>query len=113
MMPEGRVVETSKSWPEHTISCSEQHQPFPACFSEMLWNPQAVRVDNRYIRGYDDDWDEVLAALPKIPEHEAVLLLDLLSKVFVFDPAKRPTASELLSHAWFRLDEPWVDGSRG
>jgi serine/threonine protein kinase len=46
---------------------------------------------------------ELLEALPKIAEHEAALLYDLLSKIFVYDPARRPTAREMLSHPWFHL----------
>jgi len=58
-----------------------------------------------YLSRYNDEWDELLEALPKIPEAEAALFCDLLSKVFVYEPTRRPTAMEMLSHPWFHLDE--------
>ena len=44
--------------------------------------------------------------MPKTPEHEATLLYDLLSKIFVYDPQSRIVAKEMLEHAWFGLDDP-------
>lgn len=82
----------------------EQHLPFPPYLAEMAWNPKALKVDGVYLNGYDDEWDSIHKALPKIPQHEATLLLDLLSKIFVYDPAKRITAEEMLQHPWFHLD---------
>lgn len=70
----------------------------------MIWKPTAVRVDNVYLCGFDDETDELLEALPKIEESEAALLYDLLSKIFVYDPTKRLTAIEMLDHPWFHLD---------
>jgi serine/threonine-protein kinase SRPK3 len=61
--------------------------------------------DNIYLRGYDDETDELLEAMPKILENEAVLLYDLLSKIFVYDAQKRPSAREMLSHPWFHMDD--------
>jgi serine/threonine protein kinase len=71
----------------------------------MAWNPKAIKIDNVYLTGYDDEWEILRGALPKIPDHEAALLYDLLSKIFVYDPARRPTAQEMLDHPWFHLDE--------
>ncbi|KAM3523608.1 hypothetical protein MY4038_008120 [Beauveria bassiana] len=65
---------------------------------------RAIKVDGAYLSGYNKDWPLVLASLPKIPNHEAALLLDLLTTIFVYDPKKRPTAEELLEHPWFHLD---------
>lgn len=101
--PKGRIVQTGtlkpgRKWREH------EHQPFPSHFSDMVWNPRAVKVDNVYLSGYNDEWDALLEALPKIPEHEASLLFDLLSKIFVYDPTTRLTAREMLDHPWFHLD---------
>ncbi|RCI09558.1 hypothetical protein L249_4045 [Ophiocordyceps polyrhachis-furcata BCC 54312] len=103
--PKTRVVQTGNltSGPEFWVK--DEHQPFPQCFSDMVWNPRAIKVDNTYLYGYDEDWDMVLEALPKIPKHEAALLYDLLSKIFVYDTTKRPTAREMLGHPWFHLDE--------
>jgi serine/threonine-protein kinase SRPK3 len=104
--PEGRTVQTgtSRSGPKFFREC--EHQPFPSCFSDMVWNPRAVKVDNVYLSGYNDEWNGLLEALPKIPEYEAALLHDLLSKIFVYDPTRRPTAREMLDHPWFYLDGP-------
>ncbi|KAM4057844.1 kinase [Hirsutella rhossiliensis] len=103
--PKTRVVQTGnlksrrRFWREH------EHQPFPRCFSDMVWNPRAIKVDNVYLSGYNDEWDMLLEALPKIPKQEAALLYDLLSKIFVYDTTRRPTAREMLNHPWFHLDE--------
>jgi len=104
--PENRVVQTGISRPERNKFREREHQPFPSWFSEMVWNPRAVKVDNVYLSGYNDEWDALLEALPKIPEHEAALVYDLLRMIFVFDPKKRPTAEEMLRHPWFHLDGP-------
>jgi serine/threonine-protein kinase SRPK3 len=61
-------------------------------------------MDNVYLHGYDDETDELLKAMPKIPETEAALLYDLLSKIFVYDPAKRITVEEMLGHPLFHMD---------
>lgn len=102
--PKGRIVQTGTSRPGRKFWHEHEHQPFPSCFSGMVWNPRAIKVDNVYLSGYDDEWDGLLEGLPKIPEHEAALLYDLLSKIFVYDPTRRPTAQEMLSHPWFHLD---------
>jgi serine/threonine-protein kinase SRPK3 len=102
--PEGDVVETGitdrepSKWPT-------DHKPFPPHFDHMVWKPAAARIDNVYLpAGYNDKTDELLEAMPKIPESEAALLYNLLAKIFVYDAAKRPTAEELLRHPWFHLD---------
>jgi serine/threonine-protein kinase SRPK3 len=48
-----------------------------------------------------EEQDNVMS---KISEREAELLNDLLAKMFILDPARRPTASEVLHHPWFHLD---------
>lgn len=105
--PEGNVVETGTGRPEYKAwdaRDEEENKPFPPCFSDMVWKPTAVKVDNTYIFGYNDESLALLEAMPKIAEREAALLYDLLSKIFVYDPQKRPTASELLNHPWFQMD---------
>ena len=102
--PEGRTagVEATNSKPN--LNLWYDHKPFASHFSELAWNPKAIKVNGDYLIGYGDDWDEQWAALPKIPEDEASLLYDLLSKIFVYDPEKRPTAAQILEHPWFQLD---------
>ncbi|RMD43857.1 hypothetical protein DV735_g1158, partial [Chaetothyriales sp. CBS 134920] len=104
--PKDRIIHTGRSRPEQYLGrrIEDEHQPLRPCFSEMVWNPRAVKVDNVYLSGYGDDWGELREVLPKIPKHEAALLYDLLSKIFVCDPSKRPRAEEMLSHPWFHLD---------
>ncbi|KAM3437631.1 hypothetical protein MY4824_003650 [Beauveria thailandica] len=103
--PSSRVIDTGSSRVlEGNSSFRQENNPFHSGWSRMVWNPQAIKVDGAYLRGYDNDWPLVLASLPKIPDHEAALLLDLLTTIFVYDPKKRPTAEELLEHPWFHLD---------
>lgn len=40
-------------------------------------------------------------AFPHILKSGAVLLVNLLSRIFTYDPGKRATAEELVSHPWF------------
>jgi serine/threonine protein kinase len=61
-------------------------------------------VDNIYLPGSNQESPALLKAMPKIPEREAELLYGLLSKIFIYDPERRPTASELLSHPRFYID---------
>lgn len=107
--PEGRIVQTGTSRPKQTTYFKKEHQPFPSCFSEMVWNPMAIKIDSVYLSGYNDEWDELSGALPKIPKHEAALLYDLLSKIFVCNPKSRLTAEEMLGHPWFHIDGPLSD----
>ncbi|WEW58184.1 hypothetical protein PRK78_003652 [Emydomyces testavorans] len=104
--PEGRVVQTGTAKPEDEdwIANDEDRNPFPPCFSDMMWKPTAVKVDNLYLHGYDREWLTLSEGIPKIPEHEADLLYDLLSRIFVYDPERRPSAREVLSHPWFHMD---------
>ncbi|KAH6854697.1 kinase-like domain-containing protein [Chaetomium sp. MPI-CAGE-AT-0009] len=102
--PENGVVETCRIRPEHEVWDENDNVPYPPCFADMVWKPKATKIDNVYLHGYDDGTDELLEAMPKIPETEAALLYDLLSKVFVYDPAERITAEEMLSHPWFHID---------
>ncbi|UNI22946.1 hypothetical protein JDV02_008789 [Purpureocillium takamizusanense] len=100
--PKDRVVQTGISRPERTW-WEHEHQPFPPHLSDMVWNPKAVKIDNIYVYSYSGDWDELLEALPKISEQEAILLNDLLAKIFVYDPADRLTAEQMLDHPWFQF----------
>ncbi|KAK2589943.1 hypothetical protein QQS21_012377 [Conoideocrella luteorostrata] len=101
--PKGCTIRTGiqrsgrKLWLEH------EHKPFHSSWSDMVWNPKAIKVDDVYLSGYNDEWDTLQRVLPKIPDHEATLLHDLLSKTFVYEPTRRPTAQEMLDHPWFHL----------
>lgn len=79
--------------------------PYSAAFTSMLWKPTAVCVDGAYFAAYSetDETDEMLEAFPKIPKSEAVLLIDLLTKVFAYDPATRLNAEDLALHPWFHM----------
>ncbi|KAF5001947.1 hypothetical protein FGRMN_688 [Fusarium graminum] len=101
--PKDRIVQTGISRPEKGWRESD-HRPFPSHFSDMVWNPKAVKVDNAYLYGYGQDWDELQKVLPKVSEQEATLLLDLLTKIFVYKPADRLTAEQMLDHPWFQFD---------
>ena len=103
--PKGRAVETGATRAGRRTFLKHEHEPFSSQFSSMVWNPKAIKVDGSYLVGYDEEWPVKLAALPKIPDHEAALLYNLLSQIFVYDPAKRPTAEEILKHPWFHIDE--------
>lgn len=56
----------------------------------MVWKPTAVCVAGTYITAYSDETDGMLEAFPRISEPEASLLVDLLSKVFTYDPGDAP-----------------------
>lgn len=103
--PKGRAVRTGIERSGQNLWLEHEHKPFHSSWSGMAWNPKAITIDNVYLTGYDDEWEILRGALPKIPDHEAALLYDLLSKIFVYDPARRPTAQEMLDHPWFHLDE--------
>lgn len=102
--PKDRVVQTGTSRSERKWR-KREHQPFSPHFSDMVWNPKAVKVDNVYLYGYGDGWNELLEVLPKIPDQEAVLLHDLLAKIFVYDPADRLKAEQILDRPWFQYSE--------
>lgn len=103
--PIPRIVQTSSPESPRPTKLREGHLPFPEAFANMVWNPMAIQADGAYLEGYQKSWKYILEALPKIPVKEAVLLHDLLSKIFVLEPANRPTAREILEHPWFSLDQ--------
>ncbi|KAK0108045.1 hypothetical protein ONS95_002870 [Cadophora gregata] len=91
----------------------ESHKPYPRCFSHKFWKPTAVEVGDAYLHGYDNESDNLLAPLPKISDHEAALLYDLLSQIFVYEPIERVKEKELLDHPWFHMDDSnrvWTRG---
>jgi serine/threonine-protein kinase SRPK3 len=68
----------------------------------MIWKPTAICVDGDFLVYYTGKTEETLKAFPNISEEEALLLLDLLSKIFVYDPKDRTLAKELVAHPWFQ-----------
>jgi serine/threonine protein kinase len=102
--PQGGIVSTGAVREEQMPINKSETEPYPTSFSNMFWKPSAVRIDNVFLHGYDDETDELLAAMPKISKHEAALLYNLLSKIFVYDPADRITAAEMLRHPWFSIN---------
>lgn len=82
---------------------AELRLPIPNVLKSIAWRPTAVCVEGRYIVSYSDDTDLALKAFPKMPESEISSLLDLLSKVFVYDPVSRISAKELAAHPWFLM----------
>ncbi|KAI0845058.1 kinase-like protein [Daldinia vernicosa] len=78
-------------------------EPYSPALSSIVWKPTAVCVAGTYFIAYSDELDGILEAFPRISELEASLLVDLLSKVFRYDPATRLKAEELVAHPWFHL----------
>ena len=104
--PEGRTVGNEAPDPQAArIHPDSEDEPISSVFSNLVWNPRAVKVNGAYVDGYGGEWDSQLKLLPKIPAHEAALLYDLLSKIFVYDPRCRPSMEEILGHPWFHMDE--------
>ncbi|KAK4451219.1 kinase-like domain-containing protein [Podospora aff. communis PSN243] len=87
--------------PDAVVFDEEFRIPYPATMDSMVWKPTAICVDGDYFAAYSDETDEMLKAFPRKTASEAALLSDLLSKTFTCDPAKRITAEELITHAWF------------
>lgn len=77
--------------------------PFAAPFNAMVWRPTAICVDGSYFVAYDEDINHMLVAFPRISETEAAQLVDLLTKAFAYDPSKRLTAEQLITHPWFEI----------
>ncbi|RSL89497.1 hypothetical protein CEP52_014904 [Fusarium oligoseptatum] len=86
------------------IVVDNESKPYPKCYGNKFWKPAAIRIDNTYLGGYCDKVDKIIKSLPKISAHEADLLFDLLSKIFVYEPTKRLGMSDILAHPWFDLD---------
>ncbi|KAL8295833.1 hypothetical protein RB597_009103 [Gaeumannomyces tritici] len=82
-------------------------EPYPPPLRSMVWKPTAICVAGNYFVAYSSggETEKMLEAFSKIPEREADLLFDLLSKIFIYDPDKRLTAEEVVAHPWFRFSE--------
>lgn len=90
----------SPSWPDH----GPMRVPLAAAYGSMIWKPTAVCVDGEYHASYSDEMEDAYRdAFPRICGEEASLLLDLLSRIFVYDAACRPSLEEIAEHPWFRF----------
>ena len=89
--------------PETVTFDLEFRVPYPATIDSMVWKPTAVCVGGGYFAAYSDEIEEMLKAFPRISGSEVLLSVDLLFRTFIYDPAKRIQAEELVTHAWFRL----------
>lgn len=81
---------------------AERVTPYPSAYRSMFWKPTAVRVDGDHYIFYEDETSPFWGAFPLITDNEAELLMNLLSRIFVYDPSKRPNIQEVLEHAWFK-----------
>lgn len=78
--------------------------PYAAAYRSMVWKPTAVCIDEEYHAYYNDEMEDARrGAFPRIRNEEASLLLDLLSRIFVYDPASRPSLEEIAAHPWFQF----------
>lgn len=80
---------------------TERTTPFPPIYDQMVWKPTAVRVDGNHSIFYEREDHPFWGAFPRMEADELKLLVDLLSRIFVYDPAKRATLQEILQHPWF------------
>ena len=77
--------------------------PYSTAFRSMVWRPMAVCVAGAYMAGYTEETKDILGAFLRMSETERASLLDLLSKIFTYDPTKRLKADEVVTHPWFSL----------
>ncbi|KAI1267449.1 kinase-like protein [Xylariaceae sp. FL1019] len=108
----GEAVEATVEVPKPAMSYYDDGsgEAYSAAFSSMLWQPVAVSVDGHYLLDSfipdSDGWngrDRIIKAFPRISEPEAAMLVELLSRIFTYDPATRLKAEELVTHPWFHL----------
>ncbi|KAK3954167.1 kinase-like domain-containing protein [Pseudoneurospora amorphoporcata] len=69
--------------------------------------PDTTRASKRFVKGMKS-LDEII---PARNSRFLSLFLDLLKKIFTYDPNKRITAREALQHEWFREHLPPDDGT--
>ncbi|KAK3898904.1 kinase-like protein [Staphylotrichum tortipilum] len=103
--PDNGIAMTGTTRREREVWNKNDNIPYPPCVEGMAWKPKSTKIDNIYLYGYNEETDGLLAVMPKITAIEADLLYDLLSKIFVYDTAKRITAEGMLAHPWFHMDQ--------
>lgn len=77
--------------------------PYSTAFRSMVWRPMAVCVAGAYMAGYTEETKDILGAFLRMSETERASLLNLLSKIFTYDPTKQLKADEMATHPWFSL----------
>lgn len=87
----------------------DENKPYPECYAGRFWKPAAIRAHGTYLDGYCDQVDVIIQTLPKIGMREADLLVDLVERIFVYDPAERLGLDDILRHSWLHASET-VDG---
>ncbi|KAL1877442.1 hypothetical protein Daus18300_002428 [Diaporthe australafricana] len=90
--------------PENSLFSEEVEKttPYPPACRSICWKPTAVSVDGDHYIFYEDATSPFWGAFPLITDDEAELLGDLLSRIFVYDPSRRPNIQEALEHPWFK-----------
>ncbi|KAF5260938.1 hypothetical protein FOXYS1_8396 [Fusarium oxysporum] len=83
----------------------DENKPYLECYNHKFWKPAAIRIDDIYLGAYSDKVDKIIESLQKISTHETDLLYDLTSKIFVYEPAQRVSARDILAHPWFHMDD--------
>lgn len=83
---------------------SDDTAPFPECFDNKFWKPAALKIEDIYLTGYCDEVDKIIETFPKITQQEAELLYDMIAKIFVYEPERRLTISQMLAHPWFKME---------
>ncbi|KAG6365456.1 hypothetical protein INS49_007067 [Diaporthe citri] len=97
-------IPTEDPAPPQMLDEGPMRVPYAAAYRSMIWKPTAVCVDGEYHTSYSDEMEDAFrGAFPWIRDEEASLLLDLLSRIFVYDAASRPSLEEIAAHPWFRF----------
>ncbi|ENH75918.1 Dual specificity protein kinase CLK1 [Fusarium oxysporum f. sp. cubense race 1] len=87
---------------------SEYIGRMPRSWGEPLFDDDGLPTTdttNGESLAYSDKVDKIIESLQKISTHEADLLYDLTSKIFVYEPAQRVSATDILAHPWFHMDD--------
>lgn len=82
---------------------AEKRITYPSVYDSMFRKPTAIRIEGSYMTSYSSDQKSFHGAFPQIRREEAELLLDLFTRIFVYDPSSRMTAEEVSKYPWFRL----------
>lgn len=99
-LPPGLSHQSHTPAPLH-IYAGYENIPYAKCYESKFWKPAAIYIDGICLGYYNREPNAIIATLPKISTDEVELLVDLISKIFVYEPEKRLTANEILEHPWF------------
>lgn len=99
-------IPTEDPAPPHLPDHGPMRVPYAVAYRSMIWKPTAVCIDGDYHTSYSDEMEDAFrGAFPRIRVEEASLLLDLLSRIFVYDAASRPSLKNIAAHPWFRFHQ--------